>query len=141
MRELWRLVHALDVRSKRMSRTIGVTGPQRLVLRLLGQHPHSTAGEVASMLEIHASTLTGIVARLETSGMIVRRRDPGDRRRVRFALTAMGRRADGERAGTVEAAVRRVLARATPAMVEQCRAVVALLVIELEGDDDRSPHR
>ena len=32
MQSLWALAHALEVRSKRMARTLGVTGPQRLVV-------------------------------------------------------------------------------------------------------------
>ena len=34
MQRMWDFVHALDVRSKRMMQSIGVTGPQRLVIRL-----------------------------------------------------------------------------------------------------------
>ena len=56
MQGLWALVHALEVRSKRMSRTMGVTGPQRLVLRVIGQRPDATAGDIARMLDLHAST-------------------------------------------------------------------------------------
>ena len=43
MQQLWKLVHALDVRSKRMAKTLGVTGPQRLVVRILGQSSMMTA--------------------------------------------------------------------------------------------------
>lgn len=132
MQSMWGLVHGLEVRSKRMSRTIGVTGPQRLVVRLIGRHPDATAGEIASMLDLHASTLTGILARLEARGMIVRRIDPADRRRARFSLTAEGRTVDRERKGTVEAAVRRTLARATPAQIEHCRELMHALIVELE---------
>jgi hypothetical protein len=41
MQRMWDLVHALDVRSKRMAKTLGVTGPQRLVVRVLGQSPET----------------------------------------------------------------------------------------------------
>ena len=34
MQRMWDFVHALDVCSKRMMQSIGVTGPQRLVLRV-----------------------------------------------------------------------------------------------------------
>lgn len=129
------LVHGLDVRSKRMARTIGVTGPQRLVLRIIGRHPDSTAGEIAAILEIHASTLSGILSRLESAGMIVRQVDPADRRRARFSLSPGGERVDLARKGTVEAAVKRALAKASPEAAAGWAEVLGLLVAELQRPD------
>lgn len=131
MQRLWDLVHALAVRSKRMGRTLGVTGPQRLVIRVVGQSPDVTAREIADILGLHPSTLTGVLARLENQRMIQRKVDRVDRRRVRFRLTPAGRRIDRERKGTVEAAVRRAMGRADPAMIAQTEALLALLVTEL----------
>lgn len=135
MQTLWALVHALEVRSKRMARTIGVTGPQRLVLRIVGRHPASTAGEIAEFLELHASTLSGILARLEHAGMITRRIDARDRRRARFTLTAAGKRVDRERKGTAEAAVRRALKRAPVGEAAACATLLRVVVEELQRDD------
>jgi DNA-binding MarR family transcriptional regulator len=131
MQRLWELVHALAVRSKRMGRTLGVTGPQRLVIRVVGQSPDATAREISDILGLHPSTLTGVLARLGHQRLIQRRVDPADRRRVRFQLTRDGRRVDRERKGTVEAAVRRAMGRADPAMIAATEAVLALLVAEL----------
>ena len=131
MQRLWELVHALAVRSKRMRRTLGVTGPQRLVIRVVGQSPDATASEISDILGLHPSTLTGVLARLERQGMLQRRADRSDRRRARFRLTSAGRRVDRERKGTVEAAVRRAMGRAEPAMIAQTEALLALLVAEL----------
>jgi hypothetical protein len=39
MRTLWETVHSLQKTSKRMSRTLGITGPQRLVVRAVGLAP------------------------------------------------------------------------------------------------------
>src|SRR5262245_56568189 len=111
MQRVWELVHALDVRSKRMMQTLGVTGAQRLVIRIVGQSPGQTASEIATTLGKHPSTLTGVLARLEDRGLLVRKADADDRRRARFTLTAAGRKIDALRKGTVEAATRRALAR------------------------------
>lgn len=132
MQRMWELVHALNVQSKRMARDLGVTGPQRLVIRVVGQSPDATASEIAEMLGLHPSTLTGVLSRLESQGMLQRRIDAKDRRRKRFRLTAAGRRIDGERKGTVEAAVRRALVRADAAMVEKTEQMLSLLVAELQ---------
>jgi len=135
MQRLWALTHALEVRSKRMARTIGVTGPQRLVIRLIGQSPGLSARDIASTLGIHPSTLTGILARLQAQGLIVREIDPGDRRRTRFSLAASGKRVDRERKGTVEAAVRRVLARADANTIQRATVLLELLADELAQPD------
>jgi DNA-binding MarR family transcriptional regulator len=135
MRRLWELVHALAVRSKRMGRTLGVTGPQRLVIRVLGQSPGATASEISDILGLHPSTLTGVLARLENQALLQRRVDAADRRRARFRLTPAGRRIDRERKGTVEAAVRRAIGRADPQMIADTEVVLALLVAELDRAD------
>lgn len=132
MQHMWELVHALDVASKRMAQQIGVTGPQRLVLRLVGQMPGRTASDIAMMLGKHPSTLTGVLARLEARGLLLRETDENDRRRARFTLTSAGKRVDRERRGTVEAAVRRAMTRASTSEMAGMARTVGLLVEELE---------
>lgn len=135
MQRMWDFVHALDVRSKRMSVRIGVTGPQRLVIRLVGQKPGQTASDIATMLGKHPSTLTGVLARLEARNLIVREIDPKDRRRARFKLTPGGKKINTLNKGTVEAATRRALNRVSPTAIDTTLDLVAKLVEELERDD------
>jgi DNA-binding MarR family transcriptional regulator len=138
MHSLWELSHALQVASKRMARNLGVTGPQRLVIRILGQSPGITARDLATTLGIHPSTLTGVLMRLEKNGFIARRVDPDDRRRWRFELTGPGLRVDREKKGTVESSVRRALARAGDTTVTRTTELLSILVTELleTGSDD-----
>ena len=131
MQRMWALTHALEVASKRMARTIGVTGPQRLEIRLIGQSPGIPARDIASTLGIHPSTLTGILARLEKQSLIRREIDGADRRRACFDLTAAGKKVDRERKGTIEAAVRRALTRANTAVIDGTAEMLDLLVAEL----------
>jgi DNA-binding MarR family transcriptional regulator len=114
MRLLWLLDHALQRTSKRMNRELGVTGPQRLAIRVIGRAPDISPGELASTLHVDPSTLTGILERLERRKLIVRLPDASDGRRTRLRLSAAGRGQDRQRAGTVEAAVRAALAESTP---------------------------
>ena len=134
MQSLWELSHALDVSSKRMEQSIGVTGPQRLVIRMVGQEPGRTASDIAEALGKHPSTLTGVLARLEERGLLLRAVDPADRRRARFTLTAGGKRIDRERRGTVEAACARALNRAQGTRIKNTLETLGFLVEELERD-------
>ena len=136
MHSLWELSHALQVASKRMARDLGVTGPQRLVIRILGQSPGVSARELASTLGIHPSTLTGVLARLEANQFIQREVDAADRRRAKITLTAAGQRVDRERRGTIEAAVRRALSRAGVSTVARGTELLSVLVTELSRDDE-----
>lgn len=135
MQRMWDFVHALDVRSKRMAKSIGVTGPQRLVIRIVGQRPGQTASDIATMLGKHPSTLTGVLARLEARDLIKREVDPVDRRRARFTLTPGGKKINQLNKGTVEAATRRALGRVTPANIDTTLDLVGKLVEELTRDD------
>ena len=135
MQRLWALTHALEVRSKRMAKELGVTGPQRLVIRVIGQSPGLPARDLATTLGLHPSTLTGILARLETQGLIRREIDDSDRRRMQFELTTAGKRLDKDRKGTVEAAIRRALTRASPNVTAATTEMLELLVAELDRAD------
>lgn len=135
MKVLWDLAHALDVRSKRMAKELGVTSPQRLVIRLVGQSPDPTATELATMLGLHPSTMTGIVSRLVAQGYLLRKGDDSDRRVARFRLTPRGAKIDRERKATVEGAVRRALGQADESMIEQTVKMITLVTGELSRDD------
>jgi len=132
MRLLWAVDHALQSASKRMEAAFGITGPQRLVVRIVGRFPGIAAGRVAEILHVHPSTLTGILKRLEARSILQRRPDPRDARRALLALTAKGRKLDNLRTGTVEQAVRRVLGT-DPAKVAAAQEVLFALSEELDA--------
>src|SRR5439155_23255682 len=88
MKQLWAVDHGLQSASKRMEARFGVTGPQRLVVRIVGRFPRIGAGRVAEILHVHPSTLTGILKRLEGRGILQRKADVRDGRRALFELTA-----------------------------------------------------
>lgn len=135
MQLLWELVHTMEARSRRMAADMGVTGPQRLVVRLVGRHAGISAGRLAETMKIHPSTLTGILARLVERGFLERHADPDDGRRAVLTLTEAGRAVDGKRAGTVEAAVGRALSRLAAQDVAATERVLVAIADELERAD------
>jgi DNA-binding MarR family transcriptional regulator len=137
MRILWALDHALQRRSKRMQATLGVTGPQRFVIRFVGRFPGISAGQLAEILHVHPSTLTGILKRLEHQRLISRRSDPRDRRRSFLGLTAKGRGLDVESEGTVEAAVRAIFSVLPQRKIGTTADVLRELADSLNREDGR----
>lgn len=133
MRVLWAVHHAMQSASKRMNRTMGLTGPQRLVLRILTKRPGMTAGELARALHIDPSTLTGIIARLEARRLVKRDADENDARKVRLTLTPDGKREARDRPGTVESTVRDVLVELPPETLRRAKKTLQLLSDRLSG--------
>ena len=131
MRALWGVAHGLQAASKRMHRAVGLTGPQRIVVRIVGRFPDVSAGRLAEILHLHPSTLTGILTRLEEQGTLTRKSDARDGRKALFALTAKGRKHDAKRPGTVEAIVESVAAEFSTEEVETARRVLDALALAL----------
>ena len=132
MRLLWAIDHGLQRRSKRMAATLGVTGPQRLVIRILGRSPGISAGHLAQALHLHPSTLTGILRRLEQKGLMTRERDSRDLRRAVLHLSVAGRRLDVEAAGTIESAMKAALAKLPARQVKAAREALCALADEIQ---------
>ena len=135
MQLLWGVQHGLESRSKRMESDSGVTAPQRMVLRMLGRRPRSTAGSVAKILRVHPSTLTGVLRRLELRGLVKREADENDRRRALFTLTRAGLEADRDKGATVEGSVKKALRKLNDNQVRAAADVLRILADELGRED------
>ncbi|HEX3849901.1 MAG TPA: MarR family transcriptional regulator [Polyangiaceae bacterium] len=143
MRLLWAVAHRLQSVSKRMQTRMGVTGPQRLVIRIIGHYERVSPGQLARVLQLDPSSLTGVLKRLERAGFVARAHDPTDARRAVLQLTRDGRRMDANRAGTVEAAIGSALGSLPTGMVRASEDVLRQIATELElrwgaEDDDHS---
>jgi DNA-binding MarR family transcriptional regulator len=134
LRLLWSIDHGLQTTSKRMETTLGVTGLQRMVLRLVGRFPGISAGNLARILHVHPSTLTGVLKRLEDKQLVTRSSDPLDARRALFMLTARGRVLDVPTTGTVEAAVQRALEKIPQSRIAAARELLNALSDELGAE-------
>lgn len=138
MQLLWAVAHGLESISKRMRLTHGVTGPQRLVVRLIGHFGEPSPGELATVLHVHPSSLTGVLHRLERGRFIRRRKDPTDRRRAILSLTPNGMRLNARTGGTVESSVQQTLEGFPRATVEASREVLSALARALDAPPARS---
>jgi DNA-binding MarR family transcriptional regulator len=67
-----------------------ITYPQYLVMLVLWEGAARTVGEVGQRLHLDSGTLTPLLKRMEAAGLIARRRDPTDERRVLVTLTPRG---------------------------------------------------
>lgn len=69
---------------------LGLTYPQYLVLLALWEEDDRTVKQLAILLQLDHGTLTPLLRRMETSGLLSRRRSADDERFVQIALTPQG---------------------------------------------------
>jgi DNA-binding MarR family transcriptional regulator len=69
---------------------LGITYPQYILMLVLWQDGTRTIGEIALRLKLPPNGITPVIDRLEKAGLVLRRRDPVDRRVIRIELTADG---------------------------------------------------
>jgi DNA-binding transcriptional ArsR family regulator len=67
---------------KPLLQALGLTYPQYLAMLVLWEKSPRTVGELGEALDLDSSTLTPLLKRLKAGGLVERRRDPDDERRV-----------------------------------------------------------
>lgn len=84
--------HALNRAYKPLLDRLGVTYPQYLVLLALWGEDGRSVGSLGAQLMLESSTLTPLLKRMETAGLLRRERSAEDERQVTVRLTPKGRR-------------------------------------------------
>lgn len=88
LRRVFQVTHEY---SKRAQRDTGVTGPQLWAIKTIAECGSVRISDLARRMYLHPATVVGIVDRLETNGMALRKRSREDRRVVMVELTAKGK--------------------------------------------------
>jgi DNA-binding MarR family transcriptional regulator len=87
----------------------GLTYPQYLTMLVLWSADDAlTVGEIGARLRLDSGTLTPVLKRLQTAGLVTRRRDPADERRVVVSVTAAGNRLQDDVVGVPVALAERI---------------------------------
>lgn len=87
-----KIVRAVNLESKRIEKNFGLSIPQLLTLKYLKQNTNfsSTMKLLKEYLSLNASTVSGIISRLESKGLIARLPSPNDKRSTPIILTSKG---------------------------------------------------
>jgi len=85
-----KIVRSINLESKKILREHGVSIPQVLCLNFLRNTPdfRATQKEICSFLNLNPSTVTGIINRLESRGLIARLPKKDDKRKTTIVLTS-----------------------------------------------------
>jgi len=85
------IVRCISEHSKYLSREVGLTVPQLMCLKAIGEAPDEiTVATVGKRVQLSSATVSRIIDRLARAGLVVRERGSNDRRRAYLSLTPMG---------------------------------------------------
>lgn len=87
---LRRIIRAIDLQSRRLLERHKLTGPQLATLREAARLGQPSTSALARAVHLSQPTVSGILDRLERSGLIERARWSGDRRNVVVSVTETG---------------------------------------------------
>ena len=114
----------------------GVRVGQNLVLEVLWETDGLTPGELADRLDVATPTIVKSATRMETTGLLTRRRDEHDARLVRLYLTERARSVRNP----IETERDRLAQRATAGLTDaERRALVRALAKIVEEFTDEAP--
>jgi DNA-binding MarR family transcriptional regulator len=116
----------------------GFTLMQWIVLIYLRDGLAQTASDIAREFQHDSGALTRLIDQLERRGLLTRRRGKSDRRVVRLALTAKGRRTIESLLPVVVEQMNRALAPLSHEEFEQFRSTLARLVDHLQATESPS---
>jgi len=90
--KLRKIVRSINLESKRVEKEQGVSIPQLLCLQFLAEQEDykTNASKLKSFLNLNASTISGIIRRLEKKGLIAKLPKAADKRVTLISLTAKG---------------------------------------------------
>lgn len=91
MQSLRQIMQAVDVYSRKLSSQYDITTPQLLCLLTIVEDESLSMAALSRLIHLRPSTVVGIVDRLEKKGLVERKRDTRDRRKVHVIATARGR--------------------------------------------------
>ena len=88
---LRRVIRAIDLYSKKLSKETGLTSPQLIVMQEIAAHEGVMVKQIAQNINLSSATVTSILDRLESKDLVIRQRSTEDKRKVGIYLSEEGK--------------------------------------------------
>jgi len=128
-----RISRELNAAYRPLLADLGLTYPQYLVMLVLWESDGPSVGELGERLALDSGTLSPLIRRMQTAGLVTRERAVDDERRVTVHLTDAGRALE-QRAAEVPGALAAQLAD-DATEYEVAKASLTALVERLEASN------
>jgi len=135
LQQLRVVVRLAGSHSARLERSTGIPGAQLWALHEVAQADGLSVGELAQRLRMHQTTVSNLLTRLDTAGLVRKGRSPQDQRIVQVHLTAAGRRGLKRAPGPARGLLPNVLDRMSAAQLRKVHDGLAVLVDCMGGFD------
>lgn len=140
LRALRRITRSIDLHSRKLANTFGLTGPQLVCLRVIAQEDSVAPSQLAREVSLSQGTITGILDRLSARQLIERKRSSQDRRVVTVHLTQAGRSLVDEAPSPLQERFVERLGRLSPEQQQEIRDSLERVVLMMDGEDlDAAP--
>lgn len=134
LQSLRRMSRAMDLYSRRLAQACNLTGPQLVCLLEVAAKGPSSVARLAQEIYLSASTVVGILDRLEAKGYVQRERSREDRRVVVISITKAGRaiaaRAPSPLHDRLAAALQRLSEKEQATIAKSLERIVELMEAE-----------
>ena len=140
--KLRKIIRSVNLESKKIEKEFGISIPQLLVLQYLSEQEgyRAYAKDIKNYINLNASTVSGIISRLEMKGYAARLPKPDDKRAHYVTLTAKGAELLEKSPTTLQEKVSDRLKNLTPEQIGELDRNIELLTKIMDAEDiDAAP--
>jgi len=140
--KLRKIIRSINLESKRIEKNYSLSIPQLLALQYLQEQEQyqSTASQMKSFLKLNASTISGIISRLEHKNLVAKIPNAQDRRKTQIALTERGMRILKNAPTTLFEKLSTELSNLSVGQIENLQKNIDFLVRAMDAEDiDAAP--
>lgn len=140
--KLRKVIRSINLESKKIEKQFGVSIPQLLILQYLSgkEDYRATATEIRKFINLNASTVSGVIYRLEKKGLVARVPSPNDRRASYVTLTAKAADLLKNSPTTLQEKISKRLKQLSSNEIESLARNIDLLIEIMDAEDiDAAP--
>ncbi|MFT7498334.1 MAG: DNA-binding MarR family transcriptional regulator [Porticoccaceae bacterium] len=137
--KLRKIIRSINLESKKIEKELGISIPQLLVLQYLSDQNdyRAFAKDIKEYINLNASTVSGIISRLESKSLVAKLPKSNDKRATYIILTAKGADLLYKYPPTLQEKLSKRLKKLTPEQIEELDRNIELLtlIMDVEGMD------
>ncbi|MFT5248835.1 MAG: DNA-binding MarR family transcriptional regulator [bacterium] len=140
--KLRKIIRSINLESKKIEKEFGISIPQLLVLKYLSDQNdyRAFAKDIKGYINLNASTVSGIISRLESKNLVYKMTKPNDKRATYIILTAKGADLLHKSPPTLQEKLSQRLKKLTTEQIEELDRNIELLTLILNVEDmDAAP--
>tara|TARA_B110000879_G_scaffold181542_1_gene238967 strand:- start:247 stop:717 length:471 start_codon:yes stop_codon:yes gene_type:complete len=140
--KLRKIIRSINLESKKIEKELGISIPQFLVLQYLSNQDdyRAFAKDIKTYLNLNASTVSGIISRLDSKSLVARSTKPDDKRASFIILTAKGADLLNKYPPTLQEKLTQRLKKLSPKQIAELDRNIELLTVIMDVEDiDATP--